>query len=95
MPAAHLIVLRHLWVLRQGRPWNLAVNGVFEPLLYLMSIGVGIGQLVDGGGDGTAVAYAAFVAPALLATSAMNSAISETTGAVCGGSGSRSSTTRS
>ncbi len=80
MPAAHVIVLRHLWVLRKGRPWNLAVNGVFEPFLYLMSIGVGIGQLIDGGGG--AVAYAAFVAPALLATSAMNSAIAETTGAV-------------
>lgn len=78
MPAAHLIVLRHLWVLRRGRPWNLAVNGVFEPFLYLMSIGVGIGQLIDGG----TAAYAAYVAPALLATSAMNSAISETTGAV-------------
>ncbi|MFC7244254.1 ABC transporter permease [Catellatospora aurea] len=78
MPAAHLIVLRHLWVLRKGRPWNLAVNGVFEPFLYLMSIGVGIGQLIDGG----AAAYAAYVAPALLATSAMNSAVSETTGSV-------------
>ncbi len=78
MPAAHLIVLRHLWVLRKGRPWNLAVNGVFEPFLYLMSIGVGIGQLIDGG----SAAYAPFVAPALLATSAMNSAISETTGSV-------------
>ncbi|MEV4412028.1 ABC transporter permease [Catellatospora sp. NPDC049609] len=80
MPAAHLIVLRHLWVLRKGRPWNLAVNGIFEPFLYLISIGVGIGQLIDG--DGGAAGYAAFVAPALLATSAMNSAISETTGSV-------------
>jgi lipooligosaccharide transport system permease protein len=50
---AHLIVLRHLWVLRRNRPWWLIVNGVFEPLLYLVSIGVGIGQLVtvpDGAG---------------------------------------------
>jgi lipooligosaccharide transport system permease protein len=75
--SAHLIVVRHLWVLRHGRPWNLVVNGIFEPFLYLLSIGVGIGQLVNGGSD--ASAYAAFVAPALLATSAMNSAVNETT----------------
>lgn len=70
----HPIVVRHLWVLRHGRPWNLLVEGIFEPFLYLMSIGLGIGQLI-GGGD-----YAAFVAPALLATSAMNSAVNEMVG---------------
>jgi len=70
----HPIVVRHLWVLRRGRPWNLLLEGIFEPFLYLMSVGLGIGQLV-GGGD-----YAAFVAPALLATSAMNSAVNEMTG---------------
>jgi lipooligosaccharide transport system permease protein len=78
--AAHLIVLRHLWVLRHGRPWNLVANGIFEPFLYLLSVGIGIGQLVAGGaGVGGAARYAAFVAPALLATSAMNSAVNETT----------------
>jgi lipooligosaccharide transport system permease protein len=75
---AHLLVLRHFWVLRRRRPWTLIVNGVFEPFLYLMSIGFGIGQLITSGPRGTA--YAAFVAPALLATSAMNSAVNETTG---------------
>jgi len=81
---AFLIVLRHWWVLRSGRPWALAVNGVFEPFLYLMSIGVGIGQLVGDvvGDGGQASSYAAFVAPALLATSAMNSAVNETTNTV-------------
>jgi lipooligosaccharide transport system permease protein len=82
--AAHLIVLRHLWVVRRRRPWQLVVNGVFEPFLYLMSIGVGVGQLIGtlsgAGPEGTR--YAAFVAPALLATSAMNSAVNETTGSV-------------
>ncbi|MDG4821974.1 ABC transporter permease [Asanoa sp. WMMD1127] len=77
MSSAHLIVVRHLWVLRHGRPWNLVVNGIFEPFLYLLSIGVGIGQLV--GGESGVATYAAFVAPALLATSAMNSAVNETT----------------
>jgi lipooligosaccharide transport system permease protein len=84
MNRALLIVVRHWWVLRSGRPWGLAVNGVFEPFLYLMSIGVGIGQLVGDvvGDGGQASRYAAFVAPALLATSAMNSAVNETTGEI-------------
>lgn len=73
-----VIVLRHLWVLRRGRPWNLLVEGIFEPFLYLLSIGIGVGQLVVTTPETTR--YAAFVAPALLATSAMNSAVNETTG---------------
>ena len=77
MSSAHLIVVRHLWVLRRGRPWGLLVEGIFEPFLYLLSIGVGVGQLVVAGPELTR--YAAFVAPGLLATSAMNSAVNETT----------------
>jgi lipooligosaccharide transport system permease protein len=76
---ARLLVLRHIWVLRKNRPWTLLVNGIFEPLLYLLSIGVGIGTLVGGVGG---TSYAAFVAPAMLATSAMNSAVNETTGEI-------------
>ncbi len=81
---ARLLVLRHLWVLRKRRPWTLLVNGIFEPFLYLISIGVGIGALVGTITDdsGRAVPYAAFVAPAMLATSAMNSAVNETTGSI-------------
>jgi lipooligosaccharide transport system permease protein len=81
---AHLIVLRHLWVLRRNRPYWLIVNGVFEPFLYLMSIGVGIGQLVTlpAGAAPPATSYAAYVAPALLATAAMNGAFNEATGGV-------------
>ncbi|MGC4808444.1 ABC transporter permease [Micromonospora sp. DT233] len=61
--------------------WLLLVSGFLEPLLYLFSIGVGVGGLV---GDltlpgGRAVSYAAFVAPAMLAASAMNGALAETT----------------
>src|SRR5258708_34981284 len=81
---ARLLVLRHWWVLRKHRPWTLIVNGIFEPFLYLVSIGVGIGQLVGTitGTGGEAIPYAAFVAPAMLATSAMNSAVNETTGSI-------------
>ncbi|MDG4764888.1 ABC transporter permease [Solwaraspora sp. WMMD406] len=61
--------------------WVVLISGVVEPVLYLFSIGVGVGRLI---GDialpsGTSVAYAAFVAPAMLAASAMTGALSETT----------------
>ncbi|MGI5148242.1 ABC transporter permease [Plantactinospora sp. CA-294935] len=61
--------------------WVVLISGFFEPLLYLLSIGVGVGELV---GDltlpaGTVVSYAAFVAPAMLAASAMSGALAETT----------------
>ncbi|RKN51095.1 ABC transporter permease [Micromonospora endolithica] len=61
--------------------WLLLVSGFVEPLLYLLSIGVGVGALI---GDipvpgGEVVTYAAFVAPAMLASSAMSGALSETT----------------
>jgi lipooligosaccharide transport system permease protein len=57
------------------------VSGFFEPLFYLLSIGLGIGALVGAVplGDGRTVPYTAFVAPALLASSAMNGAIYDST----------------
>jgi lipooligosaccharide transport system permease protein len=78
--SARLIVVRHWWVLRSHRPWGLVVNGLFEPFLYLMSVGVGIGALIGQRGHDVAggYSYASFVAPALLATSAMNTAVNET-----------------
>lgn len=78
--SARVIVTRHWWVLRRANPWSPLVEGLFEPFLYLMSIGVGIGDLI--GHQGRAIAggysYASFVAPALLATSAMNTAANQT-----------------
>jgi lipooligosaccharide transport system permease protein len=83
LSGVRLILLRHALVLRRNRPWRLIVFGVFEPFLYLASLGVGLGTLVGRiGDDGTPVRYAAFVAPALLATSAMNTSVEETTVAV-------------
>jgi lipooligosaccharide transport system permease protein len=60
--------------------WPVYVSGFFEPVFYLFAIGVGIGQLA---GDvtvaGIPVEYTAFVAPAMLAASAMNGAVLEST----------------
>ncbi|MFI6597334.1 ABC transporter permease [Nonomuraea sp. NPDC050536] len=76
------VVGRNLGALRSGASyWLVLVSGFFEPLLYLLSIGVGVGALVGRIplGDGRVVSYAVFVAPAMLAASAMNGALAETT----------------
>jgi lipooligosaccharide transport system permease protein len=61
--------------------WWVLFSGFFEPLLYLLSIGIGVGALVGDFtlADGRVVAYAAFVAPAMLAASAMQGALAEST----------------
>lgn len=76
--AAHLVE-RNLFLYR--RDWMIIATGVVEPLLYLLGIGFGVGGLIGSvvTGGGRPVPYAVFVAPALMATSAMNGAIYETT----------------
>jgi lipooligosaccharide transport system permease protein len=75
--SAHLIE-RHARVYR--RTWLVLASGFFEPLFYLLSIGIGIGALVGTVKfDGHTVPFTSFVAPALLATSAMNGAIFDST----------------
>lgn len=61
--------------------WITLLTGFFEPLFYLLAIGVGLGTQIgsitlDGG---HVVSYAAFVAPAMVASYAMSSALAETT----------------
>lgn len=73
------LVERNLMVYR--RAWVIIFSGFFEPVFYLFAVGVGIGVLVgdiDMGG-GLMVSYAEFVAPAMLASSAMNGAVYEST----------------
>jgi lipooligosaccharide transport system permease protein len=76
---ATLLIERNIYVYRRG--WMVIFSGFFEPLFYLVAIGVGIGGMIGDvpGPDGTTIPYALFVAPALLATASMNGAISEST----------------
>ena len=57
------------------RIWLSNVLGAFvQPLLYMLGMGVGVGALVDGGTNSElldGMSYFAFLAPALLATTAM------------------------
>ena len=61
--------------------WPVLASGFFEPVFYLFAVGVGVGSLVGDIAlpDGSAVSYTAFVAPAMLAASAMNGAVFEGT----------------
>lgn len=77
----HRMIERHIVAYR--RQWLIVVSGFFEPLFYLLSMRAGLGDLVGTVSvGGKEVAYDAFVAPALMASSAMNGAIFDSTGNV-------------
>ncbi|MFL5776696.1 MAG: ABC transporter permease [Chloroflexota bacterium] len=73
------LIERNIYVYRHT--WIVIFSGFFEPLFYLLGIGFGLGQLVGAvpGPGGQPMTYQQFVAPALLASAAMNGAISEST----------------
>ena len=75
---AHRIWERNYVAYRKA--WKVIVSGFFEPVFYLFAVGVGVGALVGdvSGPGGVLVPYAAFVAPAMMAASAMNGAVIET-----------------
>jgi lipooligosaccharide transport system permease protein len=78
---ARRLVERNIMVYRHQ--WIIIFSGVFEPIFYLIGIGLGIGGIVGAippefVGGRSDVSYLAYVAPALLATSAMNGAVFET-----------------
>ena len=75
-PAA--LVHRNFTVFKRG--WIYFLTGFAEPVLYLFSIGVGVGALVGGFTmQGREIGYTDFVAPAMLATAAMNGAVMDST----------------
>jgi lipooligosaccharide transport system permease protein len=71
---SHLLFERNLMVYR--RAWMIVFSGFFEPLFYLLSLGVGLGYFI---GKIHGVSYASYIAPALLASSAMNGAVYDAT----------------
>jgi lipooligosaccharide transport system permease protein len=75
--ARHLVE-RNVIAYRRG--WIFLVSGFFEPFFYLLSIGLGLNHLVghlEIGGH--SIAYTDYVAPGLLASSAMNGAVFDAT----------------
>lgn len=68
---------RNLWVYRDRWFYGLLPN-FFEPVFYLLGMGVGLGYYVTTGGE-FGQGYLAYIAPGLVAASAMNGASFETT----------------
>jgi lipooligosaccharide transport system permease protein len=68
-------------ILVYSRAWLLFVSGIFEPFFYLLAVQFGLGKLVTQvvGPGGHPISYVAFVAPAMLASSAMNGAVFDST----------------
>ncbi|MHC8606992.1 ABC transporter permease [Paenarthrobacter ureafaciens] len=77
---AKAVVARGLMAAKSST-WLVLLSGFFEPVLFLLAMGVGMGSIVGTveGPGGTEISYAAYIAPALLAVSAMNGAIYDST----------------
>ena len=74
-----VVVERGLRALKTSN-WAIFVSGFVEPVLYLLSLGIGLGALVgEVEGPAGPVSYGEYIAPALLAVSAMNGAIYDST----------------
>jgi lipooligosaccharide transport system permease protein len=73
------LIARHARAYKHA--WLVFVSGIFEPLFYLLSVGLGLGVLVGRvpGPGGAYVPYRDFVAPGLLAVSSMNGAMYDST----------------
>lgn len=74
-------VMQRGWRATKSSNWMIVLSGFFEPIFYLLSMGLGLGALIGTitTESGQKVEYAAFIAPALLAVSAMNGAIYDST----------------
>ncbi|WP_324701538.1 ABC transporter permease [Micrococcus sp. HOU01] len=74
-------VMERAFLSLKSNNWVVFFSGFFEPVLYLASMGLGLGALVGdvAGPDGAPVPYGMYLAPALLAVSAMNGAIYNST----------------
>ncbi len=81
--------LGQYWVTAYKRTWRGSVVTSFvQPLLYLTAMGVGLGSFVDHNSGSRAlggITYLAFISPGLLATTAVTTAVGESTYPVMSG----------
>ena len=75
------VLLERSFLALKTSSWLVVLSGFVEPVFYLVAFGFGIGELIGGVTDssGQSISYAMYIAPALLATSAMNGAIYDST----------------
>ncbi len=73
-----LLVMRNYITYKTS--WKLFLTGFLEPVFYLFSIGIGVGKLIHAFEvNGHSIPYAEFVAPGMLAASAFNGALMDST----------------
>jgi len=75
LPHALAVWHRNAAMYRRTWMWNILPN-FFEPVLYLVSIGIGVGAYIT---EMRGMSYVAFIAPGLLCVAAMNGASFEVT----------------
>ena len=74
------VLLERGWLAFRSSTWVPVFTGFVEPVLFLLAFGYGMGNLVgDISTSSTNIDYTMFIAPGLLATSAMNGAIYDST----------------
>jgi lipooligosaccharide transport system permease protein len=81
LPDVRLRGALHVWrrdLQVYSKTWKMNIlPNFFEPLIYLLGMGIGLGAWVGSGMGG--MSYLAFITPGLIVTSAMNGASFETT----------------
>jgi len=74
------VLLERGWLAFKSSNWVPVLTGFIEPVLFLLAFGYGMGALIGNiKTGGTTIDYTMFIAPGLLATSAMNGAFYDST----------------
>lgn len=74
------VLLERGWLAFRSSTWVPVFTGFLEPVLFLLAFGYGMGNLIGNISiESTSIDYTLFIAPGLLATSAMNGAIYDST----------------
>jgi lipooligosaccharide transport system permease protein len=79
-PGARSVRAFRWWLAKYRRTWRGSIwSSVLNPVLYLGAMGLGLGTLVDQHGTARlgGISYLAFLAPGLMAASAMQTAVGE------------------
>ncbi len=85
LTSSHVMRSYAYWLVVYRRTWRgTVITSLLSPVMYLAAMGVGLGSLVKGGNGTDGLTYLQFVAPGLLAATAMQIGSFESTYPVLG-----------